>query len=231
MIKTDRELDQQKINLFGSSDYMRDDTEVDTVLADLFLSNSKFVWGSPNQISGFAPINDSGDISLVNGYRTYLQYYDKEDKDTQQYFVETLNTEGVQDKVILKGRDDFDHTKQVTVVNAGLQFGANVHNNYLHARLQNMYNSDEVNKVRLKLDLATIHPNVYKTQSIPVYIVNDRGNDIRQKATVEETDPNKFAIDRFLSGWYVIQGMRYVYDGAKFYEELILIKREWDLPK
>lgn len=231
MITLDRELDQQKIHILGSSDSMPDDKEIEQVLSDLFLSNSKFVWNSPNQIVGYAPINDSGNVSLQNGYRTYLQYYNKDDRDTSQYFIETLNTESVQDKIILKGRDDFDHTKQIKIVNAGWQFDSNVHSNYLHAMLQNKYNGDEMEKLKLSMELATINPNVYKYQSIPVYIVNNRNNEIRKQATQEEDDPDKQSIDRFLSGWYVIQGMTYKYSERRFTESLVLIKREWDLPK
>lgn len=231
MFVADRELDQQTVNLLGSTDANPDDSEVQKVLSDMFLSNSKFVWGSPNQITGYAPINESGLISLKDGYRSYIQYYDKTSKDTTQYFIETLTTEGVEDKIILKGRQNDDHTQFVKTVNIGWQFDDNVHTNFQHAKLQNKYNSREIEKLKLSLSLSSINPNLYRGQIIPIYIVNNRGNDIRANATIPDDEPDKLAVDAFLSGYYVVKGMTYQFGGGRFYESLICTRREYDFPK
>ena len=234
LITHDREFDQATINFLAHSDYNPDDNpEVEKELTEMYLSNSKQVYGTPNQITGYAPINDSGNISLKNGYRTYIQYYDKDAKDTQQYFIETLNTEGVENKIILKGRIDEDHTKQVKTVNLGYQFNDNVHENYHHARVQNKYNNEELNKLMMVVDLATINPNIHRYQILPIYIINNRGSDVRERATAAEEDsPN--AIDAFLSGYYVVMGIKYVFSGSggnkRFYQQMLMARREYDVP-
>lgn len=232
LIVHERTLDQVTINFLGHSDYLPDDKkEPEKVISEFFLSNSKVVHGSANHITGYAPLNNSGYVSLKNGYRTYLQYYDKDSADTKQYFIETLNTEGVQDKIILKGRVDEDYTKQVKTANMGFQFNDNVHREFNHAKLQNKYNTDELEKVTLLIDLAGINPMLYKYQIVPIYILNNMGNDTRQQATTTEKDKPD-AIDSFLSGFYVVMGIKMLYSSTskRFYQQIVVTRREYDAP-
>lgn len=234
MLTHDKELDSQTINFLSSSDYHPDDVnEPASELVEMYLTNSTFMAGTPNQIVGYAPVNNSGNVSMTNGYRTYIQYFNKDKDDYEQYFIETLVTDGSDKKIILKGREDFDHTKQLKTLNVGYQFDDNVHKNFHHAKVNNKYNQEELKKLMLSVDLAGINPNLYKGQVIPVYIVNNRGNDIRNEATKDDDEPNSLSVDSFLSGYYMIKGMKFIYDGTlrRYFMNLLLTKREYDQPK
>lgn len=237
MLVHETELDEVKVNQLLGQDYHPDSgNSIKSNYESLYLSNSRLSAGRPNQITGFTPINGSGVISMLNGHRTYLQYYDKDDADFKQYFIETMNTPESGDKIILKGREDQDHTKQVKTITFGYQFGDNVHANYHHAKLQNKYNNQELKKLGLICNLAGINPLIYRDQTIPVVIITSKGSDIRRIATKEKENSSEeqrdLTFDKFFTGFYIIGGIKFIYEKKdnNFYMNVILIRREYDIP-
>ena len=240
MLVHGKTMDVSRVNkLLGTDYHMDGGSEISSEMEDLFLTNSKSSGATPNQITGYTPINGSGIVSLKNGYRTFLQYYDKDEADFSQYFMETLNTPESADKIILKGRESEDHTQQVKTVRFGYQFGDNVHENYHHAKLQNNYNNSELKKLGLICNLAGVNPLIYRNMIIPVIIVTSKGSDLNRIATKEEDTlsselENNMTFDKFLSGWYTISGIKFIYTRAggisNFYSHVILARREYDIP-
>lgn len=234
MIVHDKELDEVRVNKLLGTDYHPDGgDEISSDMADLYLSNAKSSAGKPNGIIGYTPINGSGIVSLQNGYRTFLQYYDKDDKDFTQYFIETLNTEESADKVILKGRKSEDHTLQIKTVRFGYQFGDNVHSNYHHAKLQNNYNNSELKKLGLLVNTSGINTLIYRNMSIPVIIITSKGSDLQRISTEKEDTSSaeigdNMTFDKFLTGWYFIAGIKFVYSDRNFYTHNILARREYE---
>jgi len=189
-------------------------------ISKFFLSNSNVVTGTPFYISGYSVINNTGDISMANGYRRYLRYYDKDVKETEEYFIETLNSPKSDNLTILRGRDDEDHTEQLTFSDYNYQYNANVHNNYYHSIEQNFFNLSEVNKMGLVVDIGEINPLITRSKIIPVIMV------IKGDNTQDDNEEK----DEFLSGNYVVSGYKIVYDSTsrKYNMRLYLVKREWD---
>jgi hypothetical protein len=103
------DLDKAFEEINGSTDYFNND-KPDVMETKLLLTNHKNARGTGNYITGYTLLNNSGNVVLDNGYRRYLQYYEAQ-LDTnapadkyKSFFVEPLHTDGVTDKIILRGR-------------------------------------------------------------------------------------------------------------------------------
>lgn len=236
MIVLDNDLDEVRVHNIMSSNYMPNDSaEVKSTMSNFFLSNAKIKKGTADFITGFAPVNNSI-ISMVNGNRTYLQYYDKDNKKFEQYYIETMNTDGSDDMIILKGRMNEDHKKQTRFITVNHQFNSNVHKNYIHAKLQNKYNLDELNKLYLVVNLAGINPTVCRGMIIPIVLVTSAGSEVQRVANQDYPVSNGsdgITLDKFLTGFYVARGMKYVYSSGRSitsYMQIVCVRREYQIP-
>lgn len=231
----DEELENIRTTWNSDEDFLNYKKELELREVPLFLSNSKEVAGTPQQITGYSPINNSGNVSLRNAYRRVLQYYDKSERERVEYFLETLNTQGsdAEDKVILKGREGEDISQHIKYKYLGVQANDNMHPQYLHSKVQNFQNLQEVTKVGLVLELAEVNPALYRFQVIPVFIIN-KGNQIRRDLTQDKAqeDTGSGTMDKFLSGFYIIHSIKYIWSTSlqKFTQRLTLYKREYDRP-
>lgn len=196
------------------------------------LTNSNYAKDTPYFIEGYTPFNNTGQISLKNAYRRYLQTYDKQNREFLRYFIETLNTEGSDGSIILKDRVGVDHTAFRKFNYTGMQATVNVHENYHHAAVQNFINNVEVTKMGLVVRLPYVNPAIHRYMSIPVVILN-KGNPLRRSLTQsDQPETEDVSRDEFLSGWYVVHSYEYIYSGAtkRFTQEITLIRREWNEP-
>lgn len=152
-----------------------------------------------------------------------------------------------------RGEDNYlEHVKWKYVgrLNVGDDGLGNVHANQLYAEMANVQNNAELKKMKLKVKLEEFNPTIYKFQKIPVLIYSrdeskieaskglkdakkEKGfeDDPIKGANTEETtneeEPNQM-LDTFLSGYYVIENINYIYtveDGM--IQELTLLRREW----
>lgn len=198
----------------------------------LIITNSRTEQDTPNYIESYVLVNNSGSINLMNGYRRYLQYYDRETREFIEEFVDTLNSEDTDGLKLLKGREDEDHKARVKYKFAGTQ-SENVHANYQYAKVNNYQNILEIGKMGMVMQLPEFNPLLYRYQSIPVVIFHYY-NEIRGSITNETGDksPNG-SIDLFLSGWYVIKEMKLIWDknSNRIQHQIFAVKREWDKPK
>jgi len=214
-------------NLSQTSHLPDDDDDPIKEEGEFFLSNSKVVASTPNQITAYAPINNSGNEFMDNGYRTYLQYYDKTNDEFIDEFLETLTSPDTNDSMIVqKGKDREDHTTMLRSVYAGDQFNANVHPNYYFAKIQNSYNLSELKKLGLRIHLAGINTNIYRYKICPVVIIAVQNDFLKDE--IKEDENEEFAIDMFFSGYYVARGLRYVYSSGKFQSQILASKREYN---
>lgn len=236
LIVHDMEPEQVKTVRTSAEDFYKSDTPIESVIKPLVLTNNTTAMDTPNFITKYAPINNSGNVSLKNAYRRVLQQYNKGDRSRIEYFIETLTTEGSEDKIILKGREDEDYTQFVKYKYLGQQINDNMHANYLHAMVQNYQNLTELTKVGITLVLPEMNPAIYKYQSVPVLIVN-RGNMNRVGLTKDDSQTNEQqdstgTTDQFLSGIYLLTNLRYIYSftSKKFIHQVTGFKRELDAP-
>lgn len=209
----------------------------------ILLCNHPNLRGQGNWISDYVLLNNCGQIVKENGYRRYLQYYDMfvdgapKDK-YKSYFIEPSSTEGTEDKILLRGRtaepEIFKDTNKNKYMGIQIQSPVNAtHENYLHAAVTNWQNSQEVEKMILKVTLTKCNFNLYRGQRVPILILNFGGN-VRQKMTQdpEVSEDANVSYDKFLSGHYYIIGMQINWDdrNANFFQELYLSRREWPIP-
>jgi hypothetical protein len=136
----------------------------------------------------------------------------------------------------------------------------NVHENYAFAKILNHQNLEELRKTNLDLNMRGINFYIYKYQKIPVAIyesgaeeikaaltyrndllgdftkeVNpeDKNDDIyNQEGMIDSHGATLQVINTFLSGYYVVGGIKYVWNKTPGYmkQELVLIRREWPIP-
>jgi hypothetical protein len=217
-------IDVDIVNLFTTEDQV-DDKDAETEIAPLILSNAPSYTRSPNYISSVSIFNNSGDINIRNGYRRYIQYYDISNIKYIENFIESFTTEGSEDRKTNKGRDDEDYTKRLKYKYIGEIDDDNVHQNYKHAKILNYQNLEDINKTGIIVDLPTFNPVLRRFMTIPVVIFHYY-NEFLSKSNNNSTD-QKYSVDNFLSGDYIIKDIKIIYDGSNTYQRLVLVRREW----
>jgi hypothetical protein len=190
-------------------------------VSDLYLTTKNVSTEGNNIIESYTLLNKSTKISLKNGYRTELYYYDRTGNWEQKagsfikFNLET-NTDG--QGIIMKGSPNdtkpqgfFNkNTKKVYMHPLDVD---NTHKHYNYASLLNQYNKDEIGKVSMMVTLLNPNFNLYKYQKIQVYIYQDKSNDK--------------TINKRLSGGWIITSVTFTYtpeEGLK--QHMKMIKRE-----
>jgi len=224
-------------------------------LTTLFLSNEEAKRDSDMYINNYGLTNISGKTWRMNGYKRYCQYYDDFVREWNEFFVDPLTTEGAEKDLILqKGRaDETFYESQVKYkylgkqVSGGTQLdGYNMHENYIFAQILNYQNLKEINKMALTVEMPNMNFNLYRYQRIPISIYNGDPNTKRlnekrdEELGEEETKDNETedstetpgakTKNEFLSGYYVIDSIEYIYKGAGIGMKLNCLRREWPIP-
>jgi hypothetical protein len=175
----------------------------------LFFSNLPESDGRSNYIQDFEIINDGGRRSIKNGYRQNIMYYDKDNKNHEQYFIESLTTDGIDsDDRVIKGEKNEDHTKNTRNIHFESLFLENAHENYFFAKAFNRLNLDEINKFKVRFDMNGINFAVTNYMVIPIHLSNN--SQLYADISGDNNDTNVS-----LSGNYIITGMKYEYDLSK----------------
>ena len=216
--------------------------ELNKLSMDLFLCNYRTLRGTGNYIQGYTLLNDAGQLVIDNGYRRFVQYYDSDSNEQpidkyKSYFIEPLDTKDTNDRILLKGRTNEDFYKKFNKYKwMGVKYGlpdGNMHDNYMHAVVQNWQNQQQIDKMKMRLYLGKCNFNLYRGQRVPVLIINN-ADAARQKSTLlpEQSTNEQLSYDKFLTGYYVISGMMYTWssDNPLFQQELFLSRREWQIP-
>lgn len=215
----------------------------DNLQTKLVLSNNDAARNSNLYIESYTLLNDSGEIVMNNGYGRYMQFYSP---DTKKYYndqlIEPINN-STGDDLPLRGRNNEDYQKKVRKYKwMGIDRPSskgNYHDNYLYAKIQNLQNNSEIKKMTLLVQLQMCNFNFYRFQKIPV-VITVTGNPQRNQSNTDNT-PNQdgeegkgaktaeITVDPFLTGFYVIDEILYIYDNNVFRQQLKLIRREWPL--
>jgi hypothetical protein len=146
--------------------------------------------------------------------------------------------------------------KQSLTTNQG-----NVHENYAFSKILNHQNLEELRKTNLFIDMIGMNFYIYKYQKIPVAIYEaaveenkakllGRNEDLDEDPKGETVDGTKEGAyfneehttesfretsqvyNGFLSGYYVVGGIKYIWEKGVGYmrQQLTLIRREWPIP-
>lgn len=254
------------VNNQFSDNVLIDDALVDMLLSDDTLENEEIKLtidkkvftnitdkqGTPMWIKKYAMINQSSEISKKYGYKMHCEFFEQNTLQKWDIFSEPLVIENdAQDKILLKGRPNEDFFKsQIKKRWAGLQYSLpehNVHEKYLYAQINNLMNNSELQKLQLKIEVPRANFNIYRGERIPCVLISVGDprktpylQDEKQIAEGGEMAyPTAPVLDKFLSGYYMIQGMIFSYrtrnpdlpeDRAFFSEDIILTRRVWPAP-
>lgn len=236
--------------LRGASDGSADDTAfIDTELSEelmpIILTNEKGNSDLPTFIQGYTLISNAGNITNRQGYIHEVQFWDEglitenEIEKYVKYTVETITTENVGENMILqRGRAkekiyQNEYRKNWYGILNNFQNGG-VHENFIQALVQNEINNDEIRKFTLKIETGSYFGGFYRGMAIPVSIfVNEQGKRMENTGSNNNQNPEQEinpVLDRFLSGIYIIMGMKVNYESTRgIYMQLDLCKREWIL--
>jgi hypothetical protein len=119
-----------------------------------------------------------------------------------------------------------------------LQWDGNHHKNYHVARVQNLINNKELDKLNLHIEVIGNNFNIIKGDKVPVLLIKTDPFDnikINPQAGLNEM------LDLFYSGWYLVKGFILTYNNndnnntkqsvfSNFVQEFILTRREWPAP-
>lgn len=221
----------------------------------LTLTNFSLLKGSSFGITDYELINNSSHISYSEGYGKKMYYYDhylKTIEDINQIDFNPLYTDGTADsKMRLRGLKDEDiqkrHLKNTWY---GIQYSlpqGNVHKNFAQAYFQNKVNTIELEKMYLDVKTYTWNPAIIKMERIPLFIFEEGVQLHNSSAFMDEEELKRnqeepptdiignttTTINRFLSGFYLVEGFRIIYDymNRKNFCEFRLTRREWGVPK
>jgi hypothetical protein len=214
----------------------------------LVLSNFIGYGQVPFFINGFTLTSRAGSHTNEMGYINEISFYDenlsKEDPAQKyiKYDIESFTTDNVGTGAVLqKGRardEEYKEEKRrewLGILNSQVSPNDGVHNNFLHAKAQNLLNINDSTKLTLEVELDGFFPGIIKGMVIPVILFvfdsgmrKDNTGNLPNTESPNSSQPQK---DVFLSGNYVVMGIRIEWSpyspGMKQY--LSLAKRTWYL--
>lgn len=195
--------------------------------------------------------------------REVMIYDNNGDKKKQEFRIEPLGGKDLRElEEPLRGnRNDKRYKDQIKYKYIGRQEAGedglgNVHPNAAFAKLHNKQNELETQKMKLEVTLNSFNPSLYKYQKIPILMYHVNPDAIYQNERIKgdkkelgmdkdepfnlgedpDLDPERLpkqALDTFLSGYYIIEDIKYTYsakdskarNNAK--QVVTLLRREW----
>ena len=232
-----------------STDYDVDSELIKSFQGILFTNHTAAQY-SQFQIAKYQQVNRANDINRVHGYMKYMHYYDALLKQKQTVYTDPIVSEGAsQSQYTFKGRNNDNKQRYVQVTHRwmGTMYGVNgenSHSKYLYAKTWNHQNIVHLDKLHLEMELIGVNMNLRRFQCIPVLITIQE--DLQRKQANEPTDYTQstsnheiaaidqdsvpFVVDKFYTGYYVIETIDYIFERGKLKQKLKLLRREWPAP-
>lgn len=254
LLNSEEGLDETFVNFETDFDEDGEDQSSNKIQMSNILTNVSSMNSTNTFIESYSVINNAGALTKRNGYKRKMMYYEADPGFVVSHEIEPLASDNMGDiEEPLKGRRDEDrYTKEVKSKYMGRlpnqsDEAPSVHLNYSYSAISNKQNLDEMNKMKLEVTLKTFNPGIHLWQKIPVQIMksgftqitaaqavikgkDDKGFDTDQDLDVESVnDLNADQVkDEFLTGYYVIGGIRYIYkQSTGITQKLTLLRREW----
>ena len=115
-----------------------------------------------------------------------------------------------------------------------LQWDGNHHKNYQVARVQNLINNKELEKLNLHIEVNGNNLNVIRGDKMPVLLIK---TDAVENMKINPDSHFNDMLDLFYSGWYLVKGFTLIWSNknkgsimSNFTQEFILTRREWPAP-
>lgn len=201
-----------------------------------------------NFIKQLRVLNESSRISLEEGYKKFLHFYDHSLDEKIELNNELIvsNSDMSDYSVLIGGYTDKDWKKNTRHLWKGISYALpdhNVHPFYYKAEYHNEQNLKEIDKLTIELTLSQINFNLYRYMIVPVLyyeygatakLLREIGNRFNSMTGREQYNINTpYILNQFISGFYIIKGFVYNYIGAKdgspeyVDTKVILTRTEW----
>lgn len=125
---------------------------------------------------------------------------------------------------------------QYTISNPGeenTKWTGNHHRNYMRARVHNLINKVELEKLNVEIEVQGVNLNVIKGDKVPIVILK---NDRLEAIKVDDNFQQSEMLDRFYSGWFYVKGFKLMWANQienilnNFSQSFLLTRREWPTP-
>lgn len=221
LLKSEIEMDYTSFVPMGGEGH----EEKDRFVHQLFLSNTAISDGKPNKIENFSISNVGGKRGMRDGYRQNIIYYDKDNRNSVQYFVEALTTEGIDaDDRVVKGERNEDYTENTRNNVYDTLFRDNAHENYFFSKVFNKINKQEIGKIIANFDMNGVDFSLSNYMTVPILISN-------LSNLSEDLDADSDMTNVTMSGNYIITGMMYKFDQNSPYIRLSFVGRRREIRK
>jgi hypothetical protein len=114
------------------------------------------------------------------------------------------------------------------------QWTGNQHRNYMRARVHNIINLVELDKLNVEIEVQGINLNIIKGDKLPVVLIK---KDRTEALLVQDDFTAGETLDFFYSGWYYVKGFTLDWDSGgygdilnSFSQTFLLTRREWPAP-
>ena len=212
-------------------------------------------------VDKYSIVNNAGTVFLMNGYKRSAQYYSEDAESFLSFDVDPLTTEGAgEDDHPLKGSPlDSRFEEEVKFKYMGKHSDnmneGNAHMNYHYALIQNLQNNEELDKLKVIVELPTANMALYRYQRLPFMCFEEAPKRIERQKKLEEKAEDAGAtrskkrgasaeseeaqatsgqpvVNEFMTGMYVIGGIKYTYtnDAPTMRQTLTLLRRDWPHP-
>jgi hypothetical protein len=125
---------------------------------------------------------------------------------------------------------------QYTISNpeeANTKWSGNHHRNYMRARVHNLINKVELEKLNVEIEVQGVNLNVIKGDKVPIALIK---KDRLQALKVDDDFSQGEMLDKFYSGWYYVRGFKLQWANQSdnmlenFNQRFLLTRREWPAP-
>tara|TARA_R110001592_G_scaffold62377_2_gene190855 strand:- start:4433 stop:6007 length:1575 start_codon:yes stop_codon:yes gene_type:complete len=232
--------------------------------ARLMLTNlQKGSANTSRYVDKYSMVNNSGQIFLMNGYKRTAQYYSEDAEAFLSFDVDPLTTEdAADDDHPLKGNlNDSRFEEEVKFKYMGKHTDnmneGNAHLNYHYAVIQNLQNNEELDKLKVIVELPTANMSLYRFQRLPFMCYEEVPKRIKRQEQLEkkaeeagvtrsnkrgekgDTNPERPGpkqgvpkLNEFMTGMYVIGEIKYTYSNIdpNMRQTLTLLRRDWPHP-
>jgi hypothetical protein len=239
-----------------STDYDIDSKLISNLQGIIFTNHNSAQY-SQFQIAKYQQVNLANSKNINDGYMKFMHYYDGLLKEKNTLFSDPIVSEGASEsQFTFKGRNQDNKQRYLQVTHRWMgtlygKNGENCHSKYLFSKAWNYQNLVHMDKLYLDMELIGVNMNLRRYQTIPVVITVQ--DDISRRQVNAPEDPSKsaapqpdgtpgktstsmseedvpFVIDKFYTGFYVIDSIDYLYEQGRLKQRMKLLRREWPSP-
>jgi len=209
----------------------------------LILTNSADALMTTQYFNSFEQHNNANMINAIQGYKQKLVSYseleteaNKKDKRIEIYERMNLKTEGAEkDKIMMLGRAGENYYRSQVRVNwLGMTRNINnVHANYHKAKIHNINNLKELNKMNVVLHMPNVNFSIHKGMMIQcLFFLEEDEYSIRVGGNAKDKGRQLGkVVDRSLSGNYYVKSVNYEWKQTNgFSQQVVITRREWTMP-